>query len=158
MKNLSVTLFIIILTGALLACTNMLNAKNTPIINPFASRHQHETSSEKLVLNNGAKWKVDHTTNNNVNNIKQILKRFDNGTDRSLKAYKKAGDHLQNGLTKMIKECRMQGPDHLALHKWLEPLMAQVVKLKQASTNAAAAHSINFIQLQLSHYNQFFEL
>jgi hypothetical protein len=57
----------------------------------------------------------------------------------------------------MIKECRMQGPDHLALHKWLEPLMEQVTKLKQASTDAAAK-STNFIHLQLNRYDQFFEL
>ena len=156
MKNLSVTLFI--LTGILLACVNTLDAKNSSAVNLLAGKHQHEISSEKLVLNNGAKWKVDRTTNNNVNNLKQILKGFVNGTDRSLKAYKKAGEDLQNGLVKMIKECRMQGPDHLALHKWLEPLMAQVTKLKQASTNAAAARSTNFIHLQLNRYDQFFEL
>jgi len=156
MKSLSITLSI--LTCVLLAYTNTLNSKNIPAVNPLAGKYQNEISSEKLVLNNGAKWKVDRITNNNVNNLKQILKGFDNRADRSLKAYKKAGDDLQNGLTKMINECRMQGPNHLALHKWLEPLMVQVAKLKQASTNAAAAKSINFIGLQLNRFNQFFEL
>jgi Spy/CpxP family protein refolding chaperone len=124
MKKLSVTLFI--LTGALLACASTLSAKNSSAVNTPAGMHQHEISSEKLVLNNGAKWKVDRTTNSNVDNLKHIFKGFNNNTDRSLKAYKKAGADLQNGLAKMIKECRMQGPDHLALHKWLEPFMAQV--------------------------------
>lgn len=156
MKKLSVTLFM--LTGVLLACASTLGAKNRPAINPPAGRHQHEISSEKLELNNGAKWKVDRTTNANVNNLKQILKGFNNGTGRSLKAYKKAGEDMQNGLAKMIKECRMQGPNHLALHKWLEPLMAQVANLKQAPTNVVAVQSTNFIRLQLSRYNQFFEL
>lgn len=156
MKNLSVTLFI--LTGMLLACVNILNAKNSSTINPLAGTHQHKISSEKLVLNNGAKWKVDHATNGNVNNLKHIFNRFNSGTDRSLKAYKKVGDDLQNGLVKMIKECRMQGPGHLALHKWLEPMIAQVAKLKQASIKAAAAHPVNAIRIQLNRYNQFFEL
>jgi len=156
MKSLFAAHYII--TGILLACANTPYAKNITAFNPWAGKYQHEISSEKLILNNGAKWKVDRTTNSNVNNLKLIFKRFYNGTDRSLKAYKKAGADLQNGLIKMINECRMQGPDHLALHKWLEPLMAQVEKLKQASTNAAAAKSINFIQLQLNRYNQFFEL
>ncbi|HAL81971.1 MAG TPA: hypothetical protein DCO83_06865 [Mucilaginibacter sp.] len=140
-----------------LACANTLNAKNITAINPMPGRYQTEIASEKLVLNKGAKWKVDHTTNGNVDNLKLILKGFDDGTDRSLKAYKNAGDNLQNGLAKMIKECRMHGPNHLALHKWLEPLMAQVAKLKQASTKASAVQSINFIRLQLNRYNQFFE-
>jgi len=158
MKKLFVIpLVSLILTSPLLANANNLYTQKIPAINSSAGDHQQE-SSEKLVLNNGAKWKVDRTTNDNVTHLKQIIKGFNTGTERSLKAYKKAGDDLQNGLAKMIKECRMQGPDHLALHKWLEPLMAQVTKLKQASTNAAAAHSINFILLQLNRYNQFFEL
>ena len=155
MKKLFITTFM--LTGVLLACANKLNAKNITAINTLPAKLQHEISSEKLTLNNGAKWKVDRTTSSNVNNLKLIVNGFNKSTDRSLKAYKKAGDGLQNGLAKMIKECRMQGPDHLALHKWLEPLMAQVAKLKQATTNAAAAQSLNFIQLQLNRYNQFFE-
>jgi len=138
MKKLFIKLFM--LTGMALACANTLNAKNSLTINPLAGKYQRKISAEELVLNNGAKWKVD------------------NSTDRSLKAYKKAGNGLQNGLAKMIKECRMHGPDHLALHKWLEPLMAQVTKLEHAPTNAAATQSTNFIRLQLSRYNQFFEL
>lgn len=156
MKKLSITL--LILTGVLLACANVLNAKTLSAIKLLADKNQHEISSEKLALNHGAKWKVDRATNDNVDNLKQILKRFDNNTGRSLKAYKKAGDELQHGLVKMINECRMEGPNHLALHKWLEPLMAQVAKLKQASTSATATKSINFIQSQLIRYNQFFEL
>ncbi|MFI5138267.1 MAG: hypothetical protein ACHQIM_10605 [Sphingobacteriales bacterium] len=156
MKKTAIKLFM--LTAMVLACANTLNAKNSSAVNPLAGRYQHETSSEKLVLNNGAKWKVDRSTNGNVDNLKLILKGFDNSTDRSLKAYKIAGRKLQNGLLKMIKECRMQGPDHLALHKWLEPLMAQAAKLEKATTNAAAVRSINFIRLQLSRYNRFFEL
>jgi len=146
------------LTGMALACANTLNAKNSLTINPLAGKYQRKISAEELVLNNGAKWKVDRSTNGNVDNLKLIFKGFDNSTDRSLKAYKKAGNGLQNGLAKMIKECRMHGPDHLALHKWLEPLMAQVTKLEHAPTNAAATQSTNFIRLQLSRYNQFFEL
>ncbi|MEO8949136.1 MAG: hypothetical protein ABI308_12055 [Mucilaginibacter sp.] len=156
MKKSSITL--LTLTGVLLAFTSALNAKTMAAIKPLADKHQHEISSEKLVLNNGAKWKVDPITNNNVDNLKQILKGFDNGTNRSLKAYKKAGDDLQKGLVKMIDECRMEGPNHVALHKWLEPLMARVATLKQASTNTTAAKSIKSIRVELNRFNQFFEL
>ncbi|MDR3694787.1 hypothetical protein [Mucilaginibacter sp.] len=156
MKKLSITF--LTLTSVMLTFANALNAKAISTIKPLAEKYQHEISSEKLVLNNGAKWKVDPITNNNVNNLKKTLKGFDNGTNRSLKAYKKTGDYLQQGLVKMIAECRMEGPRHMALHKWLEPLMAQVAKLNQASTNAAAVKSIIFIRSQLNRYGQFFEL
>lgn len=154
------SLFIIrsVLAGLLLICANMLYAQNIRAANPLQIKNQDEISSEKLILNNGTKWKVDQTTNSNVNNLKQILKRFDNNTDRSLKTYKKAGCELQNGLVKMMNECRMEGPNHLALHKWLEPLMAQVAKLKQASTVAVTAKYSQAVELRLSQYDQYFEL
>jgi hypothetical protein len=57
----------------------------------------------------------------------------------------------------MIRECKMQGPDHEALHKWLEPLMEQVSTLKQAATVAAAGQAFNVIQSQVNRYDQYFE-
>ncbi|MGZ3753668.1 MAG: hypothetical protein ACXVAY_01845 [Mucilaginibacter sp.] len=146
----------LLFAGLLMANADIVSAKNFLNTTSFEVKYQHETSSEKLVLNNGAKWKVDRTTNNNVSNLKQILKRFNNSDDRSLKAYKMVGLDLSSGLAKMINECKMQGPDHLALHKWLEPLMAQVEKLKHAPTKAAAVASIKSIQVQLNNYNRFF--
>jgi hypothetical protein len=120
--------------------------------------YYRQESSEKLVLNNGAKWKVDQPTNINVKNLKALVAGFNNGKDRSLNGYRKIATDLQSGLDKMIRECRMKGPNHLALHKWLEPLMGDVSKLKQASTAASASGSFEAIKLQLNRYDQYFVL
>ena len=154
MKKISIVC--LLFAGVLMANANTLSAKNLLGTTSLEVKCQHEISSEKLVLNKGAKWKVDRATNHNVNNLRQIVKRFYNNSDRSLKAYKMTGLDLGNGLTKMINECKMQGPDHLALHKWLEPLMVQVDKLKHAETSAAAAASLKSIDFQLGNYNHFF--
>jgi hypothetical protein len=117
--------------------------------------YQHEPTSEKLMLNNGAKWKVDKITNNNVIDLQQMAKPI-NG--KSLKEYHMAGVALQNGITKMIRECRMKGPDHQALHKWLEPLMELVSKLSRATDATEAAHLYKETTAQLNLFNQYFQL
>lgn len=123
-----------------------------------ANLYQHEAASEKLVLNNGVKWKVDKITNDNVANLQQLVKATNGKTAKSLKDYHMAGVALQNGITKMIRECRMKGPDHLALHKWLEPLMEKVSKLSRASDVTAAAQLFDAIKARLNLYNGYFKV
>jgi len=65
---------------------------------------------------------------------------------------------LQAGIDQMIKECRMKGPDHLALHKWLEPLMEQVNQLKQATNAASAKIHFSEVKKRLNIFNQYFKL
>jgi len=119
------------------------------------SRYQHEKASEELVLNNGTKWKIDQATGNNVGRLQQIAKKF-NG--HKLVDYHQAGTTLQAGIDLMIKECRMQGPDHLALHKWLEPLMEQVDQLKQATNAASAKNHFSEVKKRLTLFNQYFKV
>lgn len=147
---------LLLLTATLLACNNQPHSENKATLHTFEANHG--ISAEKLVLNDGAKWKVDVSTNNNVKNIQEILIRSDNETDRSLPAYKKVNENLQQGIDKMIIECKMQGPDHEALHKWLEPLIALTAQLKQAATVPEATSALKTIDAQVNLYNQYFEL
>jgi len=155
MKKLLIPLLLIV---ALLACNNHKPVKNKNYNNPVeADEHHAGVTNEKLELNNGAKWKADTTTNNNVNDLKRILTKFYSGSDKSLSAYKKAQSHLQQGIDKMTAECKMEGPDHIALHKWLEPLLVRVTAFKQAPNPPAAAEALKAIQDQVSLYGQYFE-
>ena len=144
-----------LLTSILFACNNPQHTENKKVAQPAAA--QHEAGPEELVLNRGAKWKVDHITGENVKNLQAIIAGFVSGNDKSLPAYKKVYDDLQNGLEKMIRECKMHGPNHEALHKWLEPLMGQVSDLKQASTAKGAAQAFNAIESQVKRFDQCFE-
>ena len=156
MKKILPQLFLIV---ALCACNNHKPAENKNYNNPVeADEHHSGTTNEKLELNNGAKWKADSTTNNNVKNLKLILAKFDSGSDKSLSAYKKAQSDLQKGIDKMITECKMEGPNHLALHKWLEPLIVRVTSFKQAPTEPDAAEALKTVEAQLNLYDQYFEL
>ena len=151
-------LILLLLTGTIWSCNNHKPTENKNFNSPSETEEPHSEATEKLELNNGAKWTVDNITNNNINNLKLILEKFDNGTDKSLSAYKKTQDDLQKGLDKMIAECKMKGPDHEALHKWLEPLIDQVTKIKQVSTVPDADEALNGIRAQVTLYSQYFEL
>ncbi|PAW92724.1 hypothetical protein CKK33_04120 [Mucilaginibacter sp. MD40] len=119
------------------------------------SRYQHEKASEELVLNNGTKWKIDQATGKNVSRLQQIAKKADGHT---MADYHMAGNTLQSGIDQMIKECRMKGPDHLALHKWLEPLMEQVNQLRKATNAASAKIHFSAIKKRLALFNQYFKV
>ncbi len=98
------------------------------------------------------------STNNNVKNLQEIFKEFREEKEPSLPACQNTQKDLQQGIDKMIRECKMTGADHEALHKWLEPLIAQVAQLKQVSTASAAAPALKAIEKQVEIYNQYFEL
>lgn len=120
-------------------------------------QHKAAVGPSGLQLNNGAKWAADAPTNANVKNLQAILATFGEGTDRSLSAHLNVAEQLQTGLNKMIKECKMKGADHDALHQWLEPLLGQVKQLKAATTETDAAALLQTILTQVSYYDQFFE-
>jgi hypothetical protein len=122
------------------------------------SLFQHKQTPEKLVLNNGAKWKIDQSTKNNTILLQQIVKVANRKTVKTLSDYHQTGTALQAGINQLIKECRMKGADHLALHKWLEPLMEKVAQLNQASDATTAARLIDTITAQLSLFNQYFQI
>lgn len=120
-------------------------------------QHDPEMSNHGLELNQGVKWKADSSTNKNVRSIVALIESFKKDNDRSVPAYQQAAAGLEAGLNKMISECRMQGPDHDALHTWLEPLIKQVKELKQSTTAENAAAAWGKIEAQVHLYDQYFE-
>lgn len=151
-------LILLLLAATLSACNNQQHSKSSAELEQSEINDHHEATAESLTLNNGAKWKVDISTSNNVKNLQDMLKNFDHRNDRSVAAYKMLQEDLQHGIDKMITECKMKGPDHEALHKWLEPFMTQVSQLKHASNVSDAATALKGIELQANLYNQYFEL
>ena len=112
----------------------------------------------RLTMNNGEKWKVDSTTDANVRNLRQILQKFNTNTEHSLADYTGVQVELQRGAVKMISECRMKGPDHEALHRWLKPLIGEVQQLKKAPTATEANRVLKTIAAQTNLYSKYFQL
>ena len=149
-------LFFISLGLLLIAACNDQQSAPAADEHKAADQHEHNLPAESLRLNNGVKWKADSSTNNNVKALQVIVEQF-TSTEKTPGTYKQLGTTLQSGLDKMISECRMKGPDHDALHKWLEPLIGQVKKLNETEKPEESAQQFSAITQQIQLYFQFFE-
>ncbi|HTM92143.1 MAG TPA: hypothetical protein VL095_06990 [Flavisolibacter sp.] len=146
-------LLILLCISSLFACTNAGTEKKETIQAPEETHHE----ATELALNNGARWKSDESTNKNVAELEAITDRFTTNQPKLTADFTSVANELQTGLDKMIKECRMQGADHEALHQWLEPLMKNVNELKKANDEKEASKLFNEISEQLINYHQYFE-
>lgn len=120
------------------------------------AEHTHNKTAD-LALNNGAKWKADSITNNNVLDIKIIADNFKIKPSPSVNDYQLLSNNLKNGLDKMIKECKMTGPDHEALHQWLNPVLKNINELKSVSDTTDGSLIFKSLDKQLDEYHHYFE-
>ena len=140
----------------LLACDNT-EANRQTVVQPTAETHPHGEATSALSLNNGAKWHSDERTTKNVATLQAIVGRFKAKDNKDLAAYTAAGNDLQAALNTLVSECRMKGEDHEALHHWLEPLLAKVKALQQATSKEDAAALFGAVDEQLNLYPSYFE-
>ena len=117
-------------------------------------RSEHADKATGLVLKNGLKWKADSTTLVNVDLLQKIIS---GAKKESLENYTQTAVGLQNGLNKMINECKMKGADHVALHHWLEPLVEKTKALKNANNIDTARITFGEIERQINLFPQYFE-
>ena len=143
--------------GILLGCnSNVANHEE-------ASTHANDTfqveaqKNKELSLNNEIKWNSDESTNENVKELKTIIDNFNQEKETEISGYKMLATDLQNSLNRLIKECRMKGPDHDALHLWLEPVLKDVNSLNGATSSEEAAELFNSIDKKVNMYDQYFE-
>lgn len=146
------TFILLFASIAFVAC----QSRDTKQSETKVENHQHDEAStaDMLTLNNGAKWKADSVTTQNVANLKNII---ENLKPSDLNSYHDAAAKLQEGINKMISECKMKGDDHEALHHWLEPLMEQNKELTEAKEIEKAGEIFKSISARINLYDKFFE-
>jgi hypothetical protein len=144
----------ILITASLLACSNNKEHSEHTGSAAVEEKHEDHATTGGLVLNNGAKWKADSPT---VRNVALLQETVDKANSGSLENYQQAAGQLQDGLNKMIKECKMKGADHDALHQWLEPLLAKSKVLQTATTVENASAIFSDIRKQVSLFPTYFE-
>ncbi len=109
---------------------------------------------EAIILNAGNKWKSDSATNENVKRLHTLSIGFAN---HEMAEYRALAATLQDGLNKMIRECRMKGKEHEALHQWLEPFAKSVKELSEANEVSQARKIFGEIQSDLEAYSKYFD-
>ena len=152
MNKIIVAFFSVLL---LVACEE--NQGSSGAETPHGASQMHESTAPALSLDNGQKWKADDATNENVSAMLAIVQKSDSEENKEPDNYKTLGDDLQAALDKMIKECKMKGPDHEALHHWLEPLIESVAGLRKSTAVGEAKKIAYDIDTRLKLYSQYFE-
>ena len=105
---------------------------------------------KQLRLNEGKKWKLDDVSRSNVATLGKILSE-NAGKDQKTQALA-----IREGTDKLIKECRMQGADHDALHLWLEGFLEHLRGLEYGKPGEAGKN-VTILRQDLDSFYQYFE-
>lgn len=140
----------------LASCTSRTSDKQKTITDSAVveekSTHDaaHETNEQELKLNEGKKWKLDDITRTNIAAIRKILDDKAGGDPKLLAAA------VRQGTDKLVKECRMKGADHDALHLWLEGFLKDLGDLESSTAGQPAANT-GKLKADIEKFYQYFE-
>lgn len=154
MKKISFLMTFVFVLFAVVSCNQ--SEQNT-------EDHDHDSTSavvadNSLTLNNGAKWQMDTSTNSNVVSLKTMTNMFAVDPFPPINAYQVYGNDMSTGLNKMVKECKMTGDDHEALHHWMEPIIRQSNDMKNVSDTAMARQKFDSIKTRVDLFPEYFVL
>jgi hypothetical protein len=149
MKKISLILFPIVF---LFACNQGSNKNES---NENTTDNHVETS--ELTLNNGAKWQADSSTNRHLISLKTTANMFKVNPLPPVEEYRILGSDLKAGLDSMIRDCKLTGPAHEVLHKWLEPVLRQTNELKNVSDTTTAKSVFDSLDKRINIYYDYFQ-
>jgi hypothetical protein len=136
---------LIILTVVIAACTNQVKTGD----NKNAKEQEHATA---VPLNNGSKWKADEATKKNVTEMVQIV---NDGIYADAAKRMQLYATLQIKIDTLVNQCSMQGPEHDALHAWLEKVLKDMRELKGEDHHYAEAYA--GLKKDIEGFNALFE-
>lgn len=154
-KNVLTFLFAAILFG----CNHANNASNKTEDTSIKESHEHDNEKEhggNLALNNGAKWQTDVSTHTHAVKLITQADTFDTKTDEDVTLYHSVAADMQKELNSLVGDCKMKGPDHDALHLWLEPVLKDVSDLKKISATEEGKHAAEKLTGDVKKFNQYF--
>jgi hypothetical protein len=123
MKNI-----LLILSLFIISCGNNAREKE----HAGKEEHNEHEAGDKpvLQLNQGAKWTSDEATRTNVRALMQIV---DDSSNAGFENRDKLTSQLRTAVDTLVQQCKMKGPDHDALHVWLENVLNDLKQLQKAS-------------------------
>lgn len=119
--------------------------------------HEHTHDTQALALNNGVKWQTDENTRQHAANLEGIAAAFTYDQSTPLEAYQKHAAAMQTELDYLIQDCRMKGPEHDALHLWLEPVLSDTRSLSEATDAAVAKTATDKLHEDIRKFPQYFQ-
>ena len=147
------TILLLLCTAIFIGCNSGKNKSQTE----NHKEHIQTKTSTALALKNGEKWSADSATNKNVTDLQIITDNFKTTGSPSITDYKTVGSQLNAGIQKMITDCQMTGPEHEALHHWLEPVLNETNQLQNAADTFEAGRLFDSLKNHINSYYNFFE-
>ncbi len=144
--------FLLVCASILFACNQSSDKSGD---HEQAGHEQHQDTV--LSLNNGARWKGDSVTSNNVVRLKTTADMFRVAPFPSIDNYQVLGNDLSNDVDTLIQQCKMKGDEHEALHKWLEPILNLSGQLKNTTDTSEARQIFKSVDTHIDAYRNFFE-
>jgi hypothetical protein len=154
MKMMKLNTLFLLFSGFFTSCNPAPDATTTAANKAVSVMHKTE---EKVSLPKDAKWQADANTNKNVNLLQQKAAELNKDEMTAPSHYHNIASSLQTGIDQLVKECKMKGPDHDALHLWLEPLMGEIKELKTVATTDTGDRLFYSIRTRLLDYNLYFD-
>lgn len=147
-KNNDMNKILILAAMFLYACSNPGEATNKEKDPSSTNEVVKDRKEDKIhqTVDATRKWKLDPATRQNMSEIRQLV-------SQSLGREKELADSLEKAKDKLIRECRMRGADHEALHLWLEDFMKDLERLKQDPSPVSVAA----LQKSLEEFDATFE-
>lgn len=118
--------------------------------------HQEADHSKELTLNNGSKWVSDSSTNYHASQLNRITEEHQEISSPTLEDHKATAKKLEAEIGQLVSSCTMKGPDHDALHLWLEPLLEKVKSYNAVQDLQLANQQFADIDKQIAAYNTYF--
>lgn len=124
--------------------------------------HSHGGGSSdgkiELSLDNGKKWDADDHTMERIVSMRKHVMNVGSaaGSDLSGSAYADIQKNLNGELKDLIQGCKMTGPAHDELHKYLEILIPEIENLNRGDV-AASKTSLQNIDALLNKFQNYFE-
>lgn len=138
-----------------LACTNETTGHAHGGTNPDTATNA--SGAHHNTLKKEGKWNADEATNKNVAQLQNKAAALNKTNANTVAGYQRISDSLQTSLNQLVRECKMKGRDHDALHLWLEPLLSEVKSLKTVADANAGERLFHSIRTRLADYNLYFE-
>lgn len=151
-KNIVFLLFVFIF----FACNNTGSPGNE-IKDTAAEKKELKEPAIALTLNNGEKWQGDESTRNHVMKLSNIFREFKAKSRSGISDYQLLASEAREELDGLIRDCKMSGPDHDALHLWLEPVLKSTADLKNAKSMEEAEVISGAIIEDIDKFNTYFK-
>jgi hypothetical protein len=144
---------ILIIASLLIVACSDNAAHLQPAKEAEQEEHKSASFSDKLKLNNNAKWRTDDATKENVVAMTIVINDSNNvGYNRSEQLVKQ----MQSRIDALLQQCKMKGADHDALHLWLELVMRDLKNVR-ASDEDGYQKSYAALKRDVESFDVYFE-